>query len=87
MKITKIIPGMKIKKVINRKTKTKSCIACNSKLEIINEILYDGVWCTSYGNFGSKEFDPCCIDNFLEFVVCDECLKNKKKRYIIHNNR
>jgi hypothetical protein len=58
------------------------CIKCNCVLnkEIhggnvdIVDILYGGVICRTYGNYGSAEFDPQGSE-FYEFYLCDNCLR------------
>lgn len=67
------------------------CFCCDKKLECekYNEafpeqigIVYDATFWVSYGNYGSRIYDPMSGDENLEIVICDECLKKAadKKR-------
>lgn len=41
--------------------------------------LSEGIVCRSWGNYGSSVYDPFPLqfEEFLEFYICDECLKSK----------
>jgi hypothetical protein len=70
----------------------RKCLVCERDLEIEKDIKYTGssipivydatIW-RSYGNYGSKLFDPLNKIEFLEACVCDSCLI-KKKNLIYH---
>lgn len=73
------------------------CFCCDKWLSVeffdsnnpltINPV-YDGLIFRTTGNFGSKIFDPMPIgvEEFLQVVVCDDCIKNKAKWVTrIHN--
>lgn len=71
------------------------CVKCNKKLRNIddrdNQVQpNDGVAFITYGHHGSTFFDPCNGD-YMQIVVCDECLKvldrKKKLVYNTSNNR
>jgi hypothetical protein len=64
----------------------RECIICERQCE--EEIRSDsksipavnsGVICRATGNYGSTEYDPFEGHEFLEFVLCDECLAGKSK--------
>lgn len=76
------MPG-KVDDVINAQT---VCLCCHKPMEYENiggterkhnhiGIVYDGVICRTYGNFGSTTFDPSPGEDlqFIEFVICDDC--------------
>jgi hypothetical protein len=66
------------------------CIKCNKKLSNIddrdNQVQpQDGVAFITYGHYGSTFFDPCNGD-YMQIVVCDECLKAlDKKKKLVYN--
>ena len=50
--------------------------------------VYNGLIFRSTGNFGSTVFDPMPIgvEEILQVVICDDCMKKKAKRVTrIHN--
>lgn len=58
--------------------KALPCIVCGIGLDNVNPKSvenqpYDGVYCTTKGNYGSTVFDSTDGEH-LEFNVCDECL-------------
>lgn len=66
-----------------------NCMCCNRIVEgdvsenpIVISPIYDGLIFRTQGNFGSRVFDPMPIDveEILQVVICDECLKKKAKR-------
>lgn len=69
------------------------CLICQKELEIEEaeapvslteehriccNIVYDGVDCVAYGNYGSSVWDPMNRVDLLGFVICDECFTNRK---------
>jgi len=64
------------------------CIICEKEFDVDitsnKEIgnIYGGIRCHSSGNYGSSVFDPIngyAENEYLEFCICDECLKEKAK--------
>ena len=52
--------------------------------------VYNGLIFRSTGNFGSTVFDPMPIgvEEILQVVICDDCMKKKAKRVTrLHNIR
>jgi hypothetical protein len=70
------------------KSKEVKCIICFKKLtrehydekptDTITPV-YDGLVCRSYGNYGSRLYDPMVGKEFLEFYICDKCMEKKSK--------
>jgi hypothetical protein len=59
------------------------CFDCGKELEKCEHgIIYGGLWCRSYGNYGSTLYDPLSdfSNEYLEFVICDDCMKLKADR-------
>ena len=71
------------------------CIICKKALQIedadapvtltddgriSNQIVYDGVDCVAYGNYGSSAWDPMDRVPLLGFVLCDPCFRKRKHR-------
>jgi hypothetical protein len=48
--------------------------------QICNQMVYDGVCCVAYGNYGSGAFDRLAMGIVppMGFVLCDECFKMSK---------
>lgn len=70
------------------------CFCCGRTLEaepVENEPLtispiYDGLIFRASGNFGSRIFDPISIEEYLQVIICDDCIKRNVKRVTrIHN--
>jgi len=52
--------------------------------------MYHGLIFRSTGNYGSTVFDPMPIgvEEILQVIICDDCMKRKAKRVIrLHNIR
>lgn len=50
--------------------------------------VYDGLIFRATGNFGSTVFDPMPIglEEYLQVVICDDCIRNNSSRFTrIHN--
>lgn len=72
-----------------------NCICCDRVLEaeptdnpIVIHPVYDGLIFRSTGNFGSTIFDPMPrqVEEMLQVIICDDCIKRKAKRVtLIHN--
>ncbi len=66
---------------------TLTCIRCNCALIPVNpedrlsRQSYDGVVCTTYGNYGSRLFDSF-DGSYLVFSLCDACLYAKKSEVL-----
>jgi predicted nucleic acid-binding Zn ribbon protein len=68
------------------------CVVCGQKLTMDEDvdpitrgfdgkccnIVYGGVVCEAYGNYGSTVFDPMGRQPNLSFVICDACFAAKK---------
>lgn len=75
--------------------KNKSqCICCGDWLiaEFVDDDpltispIYDGLIFRASGNFGSRIFDPISIEEYLQVIICDDCIKRNVKRVTrIHN--
>lgn len=64
-----------------------NCICCNNELEaepVDNPAtipsVYDGLIFRSTGNFGSTVFDPITLEEILQVVICDNCVRVKYNR-------
>jgi hypothetical protein len=65
------------------KSTTVHCISCGCKLKK-DDFVHGAVLCYTTGNYGSTVFDPVGDSSqFLQFYLCDECLK-KKSNIINH---
>ena len=72
-----------------------NCMCCNRIVEgdvnenpLIISPVYNGLIFRATGNFGSTVFDPMPIgvEEILQVVICDDCMKKKAKRVTrIHN--
>lgn len=72
-----------------------TCFSCNKPLEeepcgdpLTIHPIYGGLIFRSNGNFGSTIFDPMPIgiEEMLQIIICDDCIKRNIKRVIrIHN--
>lgn len=62
------------------------CIICGHRLRNVTQDVEnqpeEGIACISHGNYGSTVFDPM-DGTFLEFNICDECLKLKGEQGVI----
>jgi len=63
------------------------CFCCDKKMEVEepdNPIcihpVYDGLIFRATGNYGSTLFDPITIEEILQVIICDECVKGRAKR-------
>ena len=61
------------------------CLVCDKEIELEDTgtehtTPLDAVACHTYGNYGSRVFDPGQRSEYLEFYACDECLKKKAER-------
>ena len=73
------------------------CICCGRVLQaepdsdpLTISPVYDGLIFRSNGNFGSTVFDPMPVgvEDMLEVIICDGCIKARAKRVIrIYNIR
>jgi len=57
-------------------------------LGLLDSPVYNGLIFRATGNFGSTVFDPMPIgiEEILQVVICDDCMKKKAKRVTrIHN--
>lgn len=69
------------------------CVICQKELEIeyaaapvsrnrehrlCCNIVYDGVDCVAFGNYGSSVWDPMDRVPLLGFVICDDCFQKRK---------
>lgn len=64
------------------------CLVCNVKVIISDDILHDGVWCSTMGTFGSAYYKPTPkYENKIEFIVCDECLEKNISKCKIHGEK
>ncbi len=71
------------------------CFSCDRILEeepcsepLTLHPIYDGLIFRSNGNYGSTIFDPMPIgiEEMLQIIICDDCIKRKGKRVTrIHN--
>lgn len=71
------------------------CFSCNRVIESDMDKnpttispAYGGLWFRATGNYGSSVFDPPpeLDDEFLQIVICDNCIKRKASRVLhIHN--
>lgn len=69
---------------------TQRCVCCGAKITLDQvekklkmdswHVAYGGIICRSRGNFGSTIFDPMTSDEFLEFYLCDKCVKRKARQ-------
>jgi len=66
-----------------------NCMCCNKIVEgdvdenpLVISPVYNGLVFRATGNFGSTVFDPIPIgvEEILQVVVCDDCMKKKAKR-------
>lgn len=55
----------------------RACLCCSKELELRATGPAGGTLWTTHGNYGSRLFDSASSD-FLEAVVCDECLERGK---------
>lgn len=65
----------------------RKCIICEKKLKNaidgslehkISDPPNEAISFTSTGNYGSKLYDNININEYLEIVICDNCLHSKK---------
>ena len=69
------------------KMTVKECFVCGENIEcemhedegIQEGWPYGGLWFRARGNFGSTIFDPMMNHEYLEVLICDECVKAKAK--------
>lgn len=68
-----------------------TCICCDRVLDaedtdnpLVITPVYNGLIFRATGNYGSTVFDPMPtgIEEMLQVVICDECLREKAKRVI-----
>lgn len=66
-----------------------NCICCDCELNaeptdnpLLITPVYDGLIFRATGNFGSTIFDPMPrgVEEILQVVICDDCMKKKAKR-------
>jgi len=77
-------------------TEKVQCFCCDKELDaefplddpLTLSPIYDGLIFRASGNFGSTIFDPMptCQEEYLQVIICDDCIKRKAKRVTrIHN--
>lgn len=70
---------------------TTKCVVCDQELKMHEEksrpeklehwgMLSGGIICRSRGNYGSTLYDPMDVDEYIEFYLCDECIKSNAKK-------
>ena len=57
---------------------TRRCLLCEQEIEADDVTVQDATVWTSHGNYGSKVYDPLNGAVFLEALICDECLVQKR---------
>lgn len=78
-----------------KRCKRYHCICCNKVLEGENvenpltiSAVYGGLIFRATGNYGSTIFDPMPIgiEEILQVIICDDCVKRQAKRVVrLHN--
>lgn len=68
------------------------CVRCDKQLSPVTDDdecyqPYNGIVCTSSGNYGSCVFDPMVDDKQLLFFLCDSCIEARVERLSICNSR
>lgn len=56
----------------------KDCFRCGKTMESVRPDrfqAYKGTQFISHGNYGSTIFDPLTSNEYIEIVICDNCLK------------
>jgi hypothetical protein len=56
-----------------------NCLICESDVFTGKFGIESATIWRSYGNYGSSLYDPLTGDCYLEAVICDSCLRKKKK--------